>query len=139
MYYLTHGWKDKGVHTFPKGICSKVNVIARLVFELANYDSAVHRFNHYTMRTLKSKRLVIERAKDIQSTIFGFLNLESENKIILTTIFLITQTLLIILNHTQILLTHSVKFCKFKPFFSSALITVPVLLIDHCPSIFLLK
>ena len=40
---------DKGVHTFPKGICPKVNVIARLEYELT-YDSAVHRFNHYTTR-----------------------------------------------------------------------------------------
>ena len=48
-YYLTHSWE--GVHTFPKGICPKVNVIARLEFELAYYDSAVHRFNHYTTRT----------------------------------------------------------------------------------------
>ena len=24
-YYLTHSWWDKGVHTFPKGICPKVN------------------------------------------------------------------------------------------------------------------
>ena len=29
----------------------KVNVIARLEFELAYYDSEVHRFNHYTTRT----------------------------------------------------------------------------------------
>ena len=50
-YYLTHSWEDKGVHTFPKGICPKVNVIARLEYELAYYDSAVHRFNHYTTRT----------------------------------------------------------------------------------------
>ena len=28
-----------------------MNVIARLEFELAFYDSAVHRFNHYTTRT----------------------------------------------------------------------------------------
>ena len=28
-YYLTHSWEDKGVRTFPKGICPKVNVIAR--------------------------------------------------------------------------------------------------------------
>ena len=51
QYYLTHSWEDKGVHTFPKGICPKVNVIARLEYELAYYDSAVHRFNHYTTRT----------------------------------------------------------------------------------------
>ena len=50
-YYLTQSWEDKGVHTFPKGICPKVNVIARLEYELAYYDSAVHRFNHYTTRT----------------------------------------------------------------------------------------
>ena len=49
-YYLTHSWEDKGVHTFPKGICPKVNVIARLEYELAYYDSAVHRFNDYTTR-----------------------------------------------------------------------------------------
>ena len=29
-----------------------MNVIARLEYELAYYDSAVHRFNHYTTRTL---------------------------------------------------------------------------------------
>ena len=51
LYYLTHSWEDKGVHTFPKGICPKVNVIARLEYELAYYDSVVHRFNHYTTRT----------------------------------------------------------------------------------------
>ena len=33
------------------GICPKVNVIARLEYELAYYDSAVHRFNYYTTRT----------------------------------------------------------------------------------------
>ena len=49
-YYLTYSWDDKGVHTFPKGICLKVNIIARLEYELAYYDSAVYRFNHYTMR-----------------------------------------------------------------------------------------
>ena len=43
-YYLTHNWEDKWVHTFPKGICPKVNVIARLEFELASCNSAVQRF-----------------------------------------------------------------------------------------------
>ena len=33
------------------GICLNVKVIARLEFELAYYDSAVHLFNHYTTRT----------------------------------------------------------------------------------------
>ena len=50
-HYLTHSWEDKGVHTFPEGICPKVNVIARLEYELAFYDSAVRRFNHYTTMT----------------------------------------------------------------------------------------
>ena len=49
--YLTHCWEDKGIYTFPNGICPKVNVIARLEYELAYYDFAVHRFNHYTTRT----------------------------------------------------------------------------------------
>ena len=47
-YYLTHSWEDKRVHTFSKGTCPKVNVIAQLEFELAYYDSVDHRFNHYT-------------------------------------------------------------------------------------------
>ena len=34
-YYLPHSWEDKGVHTFPNGICPKVNVIAQLEYELA--------------------------------------------------------------------------------------------------------
>ena len=34
-YYLTHSWENKGVNTFPKGICPKVNVIARPEYELA--------------------------------------------------------------------------------------------------------
>ena len=32
------------MHTFPKGICLKVNVVARLEFERAYYDSTVQRF-----------------------------------------------------------------------------------------------
>ena len=39
------------VNTFPKGICTKVNVIARLEYELTYYDPTVQRFNHYSMRT----------------------------------------------------------------------------------------
>ena len=39
------------VHTFPKGICPKVDVLARLEFELAFYDSAVLRINHNTTGT----------------------------------------------------------------------------------------
>ena len=33
-YYLTHGWENNGGHTLIKGICSKVDVIAKLEFKL---------------------------------------------------------------------------------------------------------
>ena len=36
-----------GVHAFSKGISPKVNVIARLEFELAFYDVAVQNISHY--------------------------------------------------------------------------------------------
>ena len=51
-YYLTHSWDDKGVHTFPKGICPKVYVTAKLEYEVSYNDSVVHRFNHYPTGTL---------------------------------------------------------------------------------------
>ena len=46
--WVCYSWKDKGVYSSLKGICPKVNVIARLDIELPYYDSAIHRFNHYT-------------------------------------------------------------------------------------------
>ena len=46
------------MHTFLKGICLKGNVIARLGFELAYYDSVVYRYNHYTTRTTPIYRCV---------------------------------------------------------------------------------
>ena len=33
--YLTHKWPDKDFHTFPKIIGPKMNIIVRLMFELA--------------------------------------------------------------------------------------------------------
>ena len=36
----------EGLHTFPKGISPKMNAIARLKFELANYDITVQHVNH---------------------------------------------------------------------------------------------
>ena len=36
-FYLTHSWKDKGVHTFLKGIFSKVNVILFCVNKICTY------------------------------------------------------------------------------------------------------
>ena len=52
-YYLTHRKEDKGVHTFPLGICPKVNLKVCLEFELTWYNSAVQRFNHYTTKTTR--------------------------------------------------------------------------------------
>ena len=37
-----------GFVPFPKGISSKVNIIAPLQFELAYYDGAVPQVSHYT-------------------------------------------------------------------------------------------
>ena len=45
---LTHSWEDKGGSYLSQGYCLKVDMIAQLEYELAYYDSAVHRFNHYT-------------------------------------------------------------------------------------------
>ena len=50
-YYLTHSWGDKRVHTFPKGICQKVNVIAQLEFKFA-YEVTVQCISHYATGTL---------------------------------------------------------------------------------------
>ena len=66
-YYLTHSWEDKGVHTFPKSICPKVNVIARLEYKLAYYDSAVHCFNHYTTGTPSKNVMIGIHTHPIQS------------------------------------------------------------------------
>ena len=46
-----NSWEDMGVRTFPNGICPKMNIIARLEFELAYSESAAQRFNHYTNRS----------------------------------------------------------------------------------------
>ena len=53
-YYLTHSWEDKRVHAFPKGINPKVNLIARLKFELTCYNVAVQNVSHYTTKTCPS-------------------------------------------------------------------------------------
>ena len=45
-YYLTHNLGYKGVHTFPKGISPKVNVIAQVESELVHFEAAVHHFHH---------------------------------------------------------------------------------------------
>ena len=42
--------KDTGVHAFPKGIGLKVNIIARLGFELSHFEVAVQYFIHYCLQ-----------------------------------------------------------------------------------------
>ena len=49
---MAQNWGAMKVHISPKGINSKVNVIAWLKFELAYYDKAVYHVSHYTTETL---------------------------------------------------------------------------------------
>ena len=39
---LSHRW----VHTFPKGVCTKINLIVQLEFELAYFEAAVLHYSH---------------------------------------------------------------------------------------------
>ena len=57
-------------------ICPKMNIIARLEFEHANYDSAVRRFNYYTTKTHHIGVVAIEKgAFGSPSTMIGQLNI----------------------------------------------------------------
>ena len=49
-YSMTHLLFEKNNYG-PKGICSKVNIIAGMEFEFASNDSTVQRLNHYNTRT----------------------------------------------------------------------------------------
>ena len=53
-----HNWGNKGLHAFLKGIGPKVNIIARLGFELAYYD------NQYVTEThpLKESLMLDEKS-----------------------------------------------------------------------------
>ena len=42
---------DKEVHICSRGICSKMNLIMRLVFELAYGNATVQHISHYTVDT----------------------------------------------------------------------------------------
>ena len=48
-YFLTNRWANKVVHTFPRS--PKVNVIAKLSFELAIYDFVVKHISHCATET----------------------------------------------------------------------------------------
>ena len=47
---------DRVIHDFPKNISSKVNVIARLEFELAYYDVVVNLVIYNVIETLPQKQ-----------------------------------------------------------------------------------
>ena len=51
--HLTHSLVGKGVHTIPKGIGLKVNVIARLAFEHTHFDIPIHHFSFESTLTQK--------------------------------------------------------------------------------------
>ena len=57
-YYLTLKKEDNEVHTFPKGIHPRMNIIAQLEFELTYYNSEVLCFNHYTTTHPSRPRLL---------------------------------------------------------------------------------
>ena len=63
-------WESKGLHNFPKSICLKVNLISRLEFELAYYDSTDQRLNHYATRTLHLKYFYLIQI--ICTELYGF-------------------------------------------------------------------
>ena len=65
-YDLTHDWsRNKNVHIFLKCIRKKVNVIARLEFELAYYDVAVLYVSHYARKlfSIENRRTLFEMLK----------------------------------------------------------------------------
>ena len=49
--YLTHSWRGGVIHTFPKSISLKVNLILWLGFELIHYDVIVQYVSNYAVGT----------------------------------------------------------------------------------------
>ena len=77
------GWSNEE-DTFPEGICSKVNVIARPEFELGKYDVTVQYVNHYVQWTptgLGNNHKGSEQsANGIRLIFLSFFNLENQIK-----------------------------------------------------------
>ena len=65
-----------------------MNVIARLEYELAYYDSAVHRFNHYTTKTYLSFRSALST---LGTNFEPFLRIFSSSRIIVGTVLTLTS------------------------------------------------
>ena len=59
--------KDKGFHTFPKGISLKVNVTVRLDIELASYNVAVQYVSYYATGTFLEELEMKGRIETIQT------------------------------------------------------------------------
>ena len=53
LCYQTQNLEDEGVHTFPKGISPKVNVIAQMEFDITRYDIAGQYVSHYATVILR--------------------------------------------------------------------------------------
>ena len=51
------------IHTFPKGISPKVNVIAKQEFELAYFVAAVQYFNHYATGNSRKEKSLRNKSK----------------------------------------------------------------------------
>ena len=51
ILYLTDSWEDKEVHTIPKGIRLKTNLIALVKFELSYIEVIVRHFSYKTLKT----------------------------------------------------------------------------------------
>ena len=64
--YLTHSWKDKRVHTFPKGISPKVNVITQLEIELIYYNVILQHVNP-NIPGIASMQKSVERNKILKT------------------------------------------------------------------------
>ena len=60
LFCLICSWSNKGVHAFPKGIRVKVNVIARLEFELTyNSLSLISALKDFSGLTAKGLKIII--------------------------------------------------------------------------------
>ena len=47
------------VHTFPRGICPKMNRLAQLVFKLSYYDVTVQHIGQYATAIKRVKQIII--------------------------------------------------------------------------------
>ena len=112
-YYLTHNWDgDMRVHTFPKGISPKLNIIIImwLEFELDYCDDAFQHISHYTIGTL----LFNSKMRNAERTCFFSLSHDFLNivKTIISKQILFFCFLLLTKADRTCFLSHSVSHSK---------------------------